>query len=248
MPATIAPRPGASLLQAGSKAVSSTSLTSPARTNSAAPIISSPRTTFQRRKSPLLTSSCPASTIVSSIPSVSHPDCQFQRAWCSCASAWTSSRTASGLSVHRTSRPTSALRRARRRRSARQRRGRPASQASDDIGPSTTSSCSRNPRRSHAGPPGHWRRNSRGHSASAGGIHNRVAREAAMSHSTRVQTKQTSRSGRRDSPAVRQTRTLSSPSSRRSGKRELRSTRKPGNNATSRLPSVTTTTRKARES
>ena len=75
-------RPGASLLHAGSKAVSNNSLASPARAKSAAPRASSPRTTFQRRKSPSPTSSRPASAIASSTPSISQTDCQFQRAWC----------------------------------------------------------------------------------------------------------------------------------------------------------------------
>ena len=55
--------PGAKVLHAGSKAVSSISLTSPARANSVAPRTSSSRTTFQRRQSPP-TCSCPTSAIV----------------------------------------------------------------------------------------------------------------------------------------------------------------------------------------
>jgi hypothetical protein len=246
IPASIAARPGANLLQAGSKAVNSKSLTRPARANKAAPTTSSPWTTFQRRKSPLRTSSRPAWTIVSSTPSTSHPDCEFKRAWCSCASTRTSSRTASGVAVNRTSRSASALRRAQRRSSARRRRDMPAIQASEDMGPSTRASfftC-----RTHAGCRGHWRRNSRSHSACTGTdeIKNR-AEGGNVSLNARANKAKVSRGASwLTNGATDQN--CGVPSKHTVGKREFSSIRKAGKIAARRPPSVTTTTRRARES
>ena len=124
----------------------------------------------------------------------------------------------------------------------------PASQASEDIGPSTTSSLRRGPRRSHAGPPGHWRRNSRGHCACVG-AHSITSRAGGgdVWLNARANKANVSRGALRlSNGSTDQNRP--SASRRRSGKREFLSTKNAGNIAASRPPSVTKTTRRARES